>query len=68
MKEKVVTFLIVFGTCFTLFYLNEDFDPGRFIFVSACVGVFSALAFNYSMKLVVGAIKKIVRPPEKHDK
>jgi hypothetical protein len=67
MKEKVVTFLIVFGTCFTLFYLNEDLDLGRFFFVSACVGVFAALTFNYSMKLVIGVIKKIVKPPEKSD-
>lgn len=62
MKEKLITFLVVFATCFILFYLTQDRDLGRFIFISGLVAAFSALIEKRLIKFVVDAVKKIAKP------
>jgi len=62
MKEKLITFLIVFATCFTLFYLTQDRDFGRFVFISSLVAVFSALTEKHVVRFIVNSVKKIVKP------
>jgi len=62
MKEKSITFLIVFSTCFALFYFTQERDLGRFIFISALVALFSALVEKHLIRFIVNTVKKIGKP------
>ena len=63
MKDKLITFSTVSTGIFASFYFfSEDREIGRFLFVSIFTGLFAALTKNYSMKLIVNIVKRIVKP------
>ncbi|MEX2231709.1 MAG: hypothetical protein WD824_06095 [Cyclobacteriaceae bacterium] len=63
MKKKLITFVTVFVGNFALsYFFIEERDIPSFLFVSAGAAAFVALTEDYQLKLVVRAVKKIVKP------
>lgn len=65
MKEKLITFSIIFAGSFALnYFFASDRDIAGMFFVSAGAAAIGALTEKYMIKLVVNTVRKIVKPHE----